>query len=430
MSLERNFCSSPWIHTRITATGDFDYCRWNRDHADNPKANIRQVHPIAWFQQQLAPLRRTLLDGDRPRGCEPCAQMEAHGKVSGRQKQLLKTGVQLDQFSKTMLSSPWLARWTADLDSEGTTDVHVQDWQIDLGNYCNSACLFCSPRFSSRIASERLKLGMIKQLPPPSWCDDQSLLDRFIADLSAAPHIRYLHFIGGETIITPSFRKILQSLVDADLHRELTVGFTTNLTTIDHSLEHLLGKFYHVNLGLSIECMDRVNDYVRYGGEIGRTLSIMDQWLQLANDRQWLVQIRTTPTALSISRLHAVYEYAWQHKVIVESCNFITDPVYMRPSVLPRRYRDQARDSLVAWISSKMHRASGETIINIRDPNHVYDQLLQDAQSYVTYLETEEDLDHLLPDLVAYLKCMDQSRRNSVFDYLPEYEELFRSAGY
>jgi len=48
----------------------------------------------------------------------------------------------------------------------------------------------------------------------------------------------------------------------------------------------------------------------------------------------------------------------------------------------------------------------------------------------VEYMRNEPDESHRLPDLISYLKTMEQSRKNSVLDYLPEYEELFRSAGY
>lgn len=359
--------------------------------------------------------------------------MEDHGKISGRQKQLLKTGVQVSAFAQTMASSPWFSEWQQTLTHDGHTFVHVQDWQIDLGNYCNSACLFCSPQSSSRIAAERMRLGMIKQMPPPAWCDEPELVDRFIQDLIQAPTLRYLHFIGGETLITPAFKIILQRLIDHDLNKDLVIGFTTNLTVMDDHAVKLLEQFEQVNLGMSIECLDRVNDYVRYGSTIEKTLDIMNRWITLGRQRGWLIQLRITPTLLTINRLSAVYEYAWNNHLVVESCNFIHDPVFMRPSVLPAIYRQRARDQLQSWIDSKIAQGwqvPQELVLNIRNPNKVHDQLLQDAQSYIQYLDSESDLAHLLPDFISFIKLMDQSRGNSVTAYLPEYEELFRSAGY
>jgi sulfatase maturation enzyme AslB (radical SAM superfamily) len=256
------------------------------------------------------------------------------------------------------------------------------------------------------------------------------MLEKFLQGLRSSPTIKYMHFIGGETLITPAFKKILLALISSRLNETTTIGFTTNLTVMPKDLLDLLAQFHSVHLGVSIECLDCVNDYVRYGSQISQALDFMQQWLAFAKSNDWHVQIRTTPTVLTISRLAAVYEYAWQNHVNVESCNFLHRPLYMKPSVLPVPLRQRARDSLMAWIDSKLDIISDEQIVNIRNKNFLHQQLLQDARSYVQYLDQEPDASHLLPDLVAYLKRMDQNRGNCVLDYLPEYEELFRSAGY
>ena len=55
---------------------------------------------------------------------------------------------------------------------------------------------------------------------------------------------------------------------------------------------------------------------------------------------------------------------------------------------------------------------------------------MQDARSYLNYLESAEDESSRLPDLVVYLKRLEASRGNSILTYLPQYEDIFRSAGY
>ena len=143
----------------------------------------------------------------------------------------------------------------------------------------------------------------------------------------------------------------------------------------------------------------------------------------------WLMQIRITPTCLSVHELDTVYEYAWQHNIAVESCNFINRPEFMRINVLPKEQRTAAQQQLSAWINS--HRLdSAEQIINTRDPNIAHQQILQDAKSYLNFFKSAEDESYRLPDLVAYLKRLESSRGNNILNYLPQYEELFRSAGY
>ena len=128
-------------------------------------------------------------------------KMEQHGKVSGRQKQLLKTGIRDLYFEKTLISSPCKQDFDYSYHTQGMTTRTVSDWQIDLGNFCNSGCVFCNPEFSSRLAAEFKKTGLIEQVPPATWCDDLELLDRFIQDLKNSSNLKYLHFIGGETVL-------------------------------------------------------------------------------------------------------------------------------------------------------------------------------------------------------------------------------------
>jgi sulfatase maturation enzyme AslB (radical SAM superfamily) len=406
---------------RINNVGHYEYCRWATRSLQ--ATNIQDVSPQEFFQQHMEPIRQQLLAGESPAGCVECAAMEQHQKISGRQRQLLKVGVRVEQFEKTLVSSPWFDTFTAD-----TFNQLPQDWQIDLGNYCNSACVFCSPSNSSRLAQEWQTIGLIKNLPPKNWTDNQDLIERFVNTLSQSPHIRYLHFIGGETVITPAFKTILQALVRAGLNRTATIGFTTNLTVWDSQVIDLLKQFRGVNLGMSVETFDVVNDYVRWPSKLPVVLENLDRWQEVAQQHSWLMQLRTTPTLFTVGALLSVYDYTWTRRISVESCNFLTEPAFMRPSVLPASYRQPIIDRMQSWLNQ--HSVSGDTVINIRNPNVSQLQNYQDLQSYVNYLRDMPDESNRLPELIAFLKRIEAVRGNSILTYLPEYEELFRSAGY
>jgi len=408
---------------RINNAGHYEYCRWADKSARNSNASIHTTSPGEFFQQHMAPVRTAMLAGENVAGCSECYQMEQHGKVSGRQKQLLKIGVRTEQFAKTLASSPWRAQFSQDDFSQ-----LPQDWQIDLGNYCNSACVFCGPTSSSRLASEYKKLGMLTQAPPANWTDDPVLIQRFVDTLVQSPHIQYLHFIGGETIITPAFKIILQALIQAGLNRTATIGFTTNLTVWQQDIIELLTQFQGVNVGMSIESMKDINDYVRWPATISVVKEILDKWLQVATQHQWLTQLRVTPTVLTAGSLLTVHDYAWQRNITVESCNFLQNPEMMRVSVLPRAMREPIIDEIRNWLD--LHSVDSEQIVNIRNPNFAPAQITQDLASYMAYLENEPDESWRLPDLVQYLKRLESNRGNSILTYLPEYEELFRTAGY
>ena len=408
---------------RINNTGNYEYCRWADKSQRTQTSNIRSVSPQEFFQQHMTPIRQQLLAGEQPAGCGECAAMEQHNKVSGRQKQLLKVGVRVEQFEKTLVSSPWVDTFVAD-----DFDQLPQDWQIDLGNYCNSTCVFCTPHSSSRIAQEYQRIGFIQDLPPTTWTDDPVLVERFVDTLIQSPHIQYLHFIGGETVITPAFNPILRALIQAGLNRTATIGFTTNLTVWNEEVVDLLKEFQGVNLGMSIETFSAMNDYVRWPSKLPVVLENLDRWQKLAVQQGWLLQLRTTPTLFTVGSLLSIYDYAWDKKICVESCNFLTEPAFMRPSVLPVSYRKPIIDRMQSWLDQ--HSISGDTVINIRNPDMSQLQNYQDLQSYVNYLRDMPDETNRLHDLVSFLKRIEASRGNSILTYLPEYEELFRSAGY
>jgi sulfatase maturation enzyme AslB (radical SAM superfamily) len=407
----------------INNAGYYEYCRWADKKDRNNGPSITDTTPEDYFQQHMSMYRNNMLLGKSPTGCAECHKMEQHGKVSGRQRQLLKVGIQTDNFAKTALSSPWSNQF-----NNFTNKLLPQDWQINLGNFCNSACVFCNPGSSSKLASEFKKLKIINKLPPNNWCNDPVKLERFVGMLKKSPTLKYLHFIGGETLITPAFKIILQTLIDTGLHKTVTIGFTTNLTVWDDEICSMLTEFQEVNLGLSIECFDNLNDYVRWPSNIDTVNHLTSAWLKLAQQHQWLVQFRTTPTMLTVGKLLTVHDYAWKNNIAVESCNFLERPNFLRISVLPMPYRQSIINEIKYWLST--HAASQSQIVNTRNPYFAKNQVVQDLTSYVNYLENEIDESNRLGECVEYLKLLESTRKNSILNYLPEYEQLLRSAGY
>jgi MoaA/NifB/PqqE/SkfB family radical SAM enzyme len=418
---------------RIDSDGTFQYCRWtdkNNNFFKDTEYNISQITVPEYFQKKLSSLRTQMLNGEEVAGCFACKQMEEQGKISGRQKQLLKTGIQLNEFQETFQSSTFLTEFKNSSEQQGDTALLPQDWQIDLGNFCNSACIFCSPNNSSKLATEYKKLGLIKELPKKNWADDPILLENFVKLLSNSKKLTYLHFLGGETIITPAFKKILKRLIETNINKNISIGFTTNLTVWDQEVIDLLIQYREVNLGMSIECLHPVNDYLRWPSKISNVKIILERWLKIAQKNQWLIQLRTTPTVFSIKHLKELYEYAFEKNIGIESCNFLHNPSFMKISVLPKEIREKISKELLDWIKSHKEYYNQEKIINTRNNSTLKEYILQDATSYVNYLNNAPDETHLLPKLVEYIKKLESSRGNNILNYTPEYEKLLRAAGY
>ena len=427
MSFNKTFCSSPWIHTRITNDGSFVPCRWQKTKVDNTRANISTVSPTEHFQTNMESLRRDLLDGKHISECQPCYDMEKYNKVSGRQRQLLKTGIELDNFEKGVQSSPYYNEFVSTANGVKTSLLPV-DWQVDLGNYCNGSCVFCSPYSSSSLATEFFKIGLIDSRPNRPWSRDPKLIKKFIDSIANTKNLKYIHFIGGETLIDPAFKTILKEMIRLNLHT-VSIGFTTNLLVWDDDMNDLLSQFSEINLGLSIETLHPVNDYARYPCKHKETREVLDKWIALANKNNWLTQLRMTPTWMTVESLHTIFEYALANNISVESCNFLHRPAFMRMNVLPKDLRQKAIDNLERW-TQQHNTTSSSAEINTRNPHTVKQSIVADACSYLTYLKNAAYEPELLPELIEFIKKLETSRGNSILDYMPHYEEFLRSAGY
>ena len=47
------------------------------------------------------------------------------------------------------------------------------------------------------------------------------------------------------------------------MHKTVTLGFTTNLTVYPKKIIELLKQFTYLHVGLSIETLDKLNDFIR-----------------------------------------------------------------------------------------------------------------------------------------------------------------------
>lgn len=424
---EKIFCSSPWLHMRIRPDGAFGFCRWGSQWRED--YNIRTHSVEEYFQTHLAPIRHSLLEGTKISNCDKCYVMEEHGKISGRQRQLLKTGIMTNHFIPSLNSSPFLPAFQYSEKHQGCTNLLPVDWQIDLGNHCNTACVMCTPRYSSRLSTEFQKIGLIsdEKLWNSAWTNDDKLLEKFCDGLVKGPAPVYLHFLGGETLIIPAFKKILERLIDVGMTSP-TIGFTTNLTVWPTEVIEQLLKFKTLNVGLSIESLHEVNHYIRWPSNQKTVLENLKKWIEISKKYNHPVQLRLTPSALSIIHVADLYQFAWDQGVGIETCNFITEPKCLSLKVLPPDIRNLAIQRLEKFLEGKS--AINQQVVNTRNPHTIDQQVLQDAQSYINFLRDTEEDQFGAQQLVEYLKKLEQSRKNKILDYLPEYENFLRSHGY
>jgi len=430
--LKNTFCSSPWFHIRLTYDGSYDVCRWSKKGVTD--LNIRTTSLMEFYNSEpIRALRRQLLAGQQPQACEPCYYQDRFGKLSGRIRQLNKSAITLAEFPLSFRSSPHLALFKHSNDHAGTSSHFPTDLQIDLGNTCNSACIMCDPTASSRLVTDYKKLSKLdsrlfaEPQPYRSWTEDSTIVDRFVQELQSFPYLRYIHFLGGETLYNQAFYDICEHLDGTNL----IVGTTTNGTIYDERIERLIPKFQEFHLGISIESVTDLNDYVRYPGPTDRILANVLKFVELRKQHPSLkLELRITPNLFTISELDQVFEFMIKHDVIAESCNILHQPRCLRMELMPEDIRQETIGKLQAVVD---RLGKYEPQVNTRRSDLSQQIIAQLATEYLEFVKTytqPADAEESLTELVRFLKSFESIRNNTILDYAPRYTDFLRRIGY
>ena len=434
---EKTFCSSPWFHVRLTYDGSFESCRWER----NPRRQHRfQDKTIMEYynSDQMKSMRQQLLSGDSPESCAGCYYEESFGKLNGRKRQLLKSAIDTNNFALTLRSSPHYKNFEYSFRNNGAADREPVDLQIELGNVCNSACIMCGPEASSRLEKDYHALHKInaRLFAQPAvstpWTRDKSLVDRLINELLTIPNIRYIHFLGGETLYEESFYTICEELIKHNLAKDIIVGTTTNGTIYNDRVQNLINNFKQFHLGISIESVTELNDYIRWPGRIKDITTNINKFLDLRKTNAGLyVSLRITPTVFSIYEIDQLFEFMIDNGVIAESCNILHNPACLRIELMPDDIREEVKQKLEKLIHN--HNLSYDQIVNVRRSDQI-DQVtanvILDYYKFVCNYELPADVEQSRQDLVSFTKSFEQIRGNSVLNHLPRYEKFLRHYGY
>ena len=437
MNFTNTFCPSPWFHIRIRYDGTFEECRWAEWRIKN-NVSIRDMSLREFYNSDImVKFRSDMLQGKRLHQCESCYYEDSFGKISGRQRQLLKSGIQQNNFAKTIRSSPHFEHFRFSLEHAGTAEYWPTDLQIDLSNVCNSACIMCQPDASSRVQADYKKLHTINPeifaMPSEfrSWVRDPEVLEKFCTELTEIPGIKYIHFLGGETLYDEAFYTICERLVSSGQSHNMIIGTTTNGTIYDDRVERLIKNFKEFHLGISIETITNLNDYIRYPGKITEILPNIDRFLHLRSDSGLYVSLRFTPNVFTISEIDQMFEYMMGHNVIAENSQILFDPAYLKIELMPDDIRMATLQRLDALITR--HRLTQNHQVNTRRSDlipEVIANIVWEFKKFLTDYKVPDNADFLRRQLVTVLKAWESLRGNNILDYAPQYEKFLRHYGY
>lgn len=258
----------PWTGLMFNFDGKVKNCIRSSGHIGHLKhQDIQEI-----LMGDINQLTQSEMIADRPGpNCRPCYDLES-GKKG------------FDIVSDRVFYMRELKNTPLDIYQQGQHDLKIID--VRWTNLCNFACVYCSPEFSSKWASE---IGIITHGPS----DEQ--LQRFknyIFDHAA--QLKHVYLAGGEPLLMKENLELLELLKEKNPQVNLRIN--TNLSKVDTKIFDTICGFSNVHWTVSVESMNDEFEYIRYGGS----------WTDFLENLDY---IRTLDHRISFNMLYFLLNY-------------------------------------------------------------------------------------------------------------------------
>ena len=413
--MKQSFCILPWIHSFVNLSGAYQVCCTSEEFDNNiigndgKKMNIKDNVNIDQVMNSnyMKALRVKMMNGEWDFICSRCKITEMN---DGHSRRLI------DNKKYEHLIEDVIASTKAD----GTIHNRITSADYRLGNLCNLQCRMCNPKSTYlwirewneiKPPRERYSQDRIEGFKNYDWIHSRQLITDFKSKVNKLNH---LHFAGGEPLIVPQMKRILEICIEEGASKNIILTYNTNITKIPSPVVELWKEFREVCLLVSIDAVGELNSYIRYPSKwsiIDRNMKILDEQYKEMNVSEVLVS--TTVQALNILHLDQLYKYLDQFKFIKKAPNLINlhVPVYFQSTYLPEKLKNQATKRLLKIIprlKSKIFSSDQYLIDNIF-------QVIKFMHSY--------DNAHDFSTLLNFQDEFDRKRGVSLFDVLPELKE-------
>lgn len=418
------FCNSPWFELHIFWNGDLGFCcHMNGTPYDTGTYNIKDMSIAEWYESEpIAEWRTRLLGNDRHTKCSRCYVQERFSDTSRRHKHNQKSVIfQKQNFTESFEQSPHYQ-----LFSGTATVTHPVDIHIDLGNYCNLACKMCHAGASSKIAVQEIKWGNTdaNKYAVNDWTKNKDVWDRVLAEIYSIQGLNNIHFMGGETLITPRFSEFLDYMI-AHGKTNIGISFVSNGTVYDPLIVEKLKHFSRATVEISIETLTEHNAYQRQGTDTNIVIENIERYRSRFN-----VTLRPAISLLTIGTYHTVLEYALKNNLIVKSLP-VTRPRSMNVHNLPSDVKQQYLGKYTALLGS-LNSVPGQTDFNESDVSNVEQIIANEIQSCIRQLDTRQpqDVDDQWRELVEHCNKWDAVYGYNALKLYPELADKFIEYGY
>lgn len=440
MPHSKNFCNSPWYELHIFWDGSFGYCCAQTPHRPYSSElrsfyNIKVMSMFDWHNSQpMKKVRLSMLDEKRMPECALCWHLEKFSNTSRRHKSNIKSVIFKEKFNESFKQSPNFATFNYSFKNHGVSKQLPVDLHIDLGNYCNLACKFCSPEASSKIAKQYSEWEVFDQNILVDWTKDDTVWNNFTKQVVEIPNLQNIHFMGGETLITKRFEDLLDVLIK-NSRFDVCLSFVTNGTVFNENIINKLTKFKRTGIEVSIESTTIHNEYIRQGTKNSIVINNILKFNKLAQSTSIDITIRPAISLLSIGYYWTLLEFCLKNKLLIKSNNVIREvginstkclDVRMLPNNVKQAYKIQYQQ-----IKEKID-ANTRDEFNESDPNNYQKVIKKECDACLELLSSKNSINNnkLYDDLVLLLQKWDKVYKFNACELYPELIPLLTKFNY
>lgn len=265
----------------------------------------------------------------------------------------------------------------------------VEFLDVRNNNLCNLKCRHCGPTFSSSWAKE---IGQ----------EEIFVNTNFDSQLTSVltENLKDIYFAGGEPLLNPDHWKILSILINNGLSNNISLMYTSNLTTLKYKDTDVFGmwkNFKKVTVNASIDGVGKSFDYMRSNAswqDFDKNIDLIINQKQTNLD----VGLAVTLSILNIWFLEDILDYA-KTKNLPVSLVQLTDPHYFTLNVMP----DDMIESSLSIIEK----------CKIKNPN-----LSRQLESAKNTVKNNDDKGSFM-QMISTVLLADKIRNENLFDLLP-----------
>ena len=255
----KTFCMAPWTHMHFMPNKDVNPCCLSP--IDQTIGNMdQQTIQEVWNSPEMRELRQKMLEGkDCSNFCQRCYEKEEEGFSS------LRTHMNDSYADK---------HWNV-VDStqeDGTVEeLNLVHWDFRFSNICNQKCRTFGIEFSTQWHDDYIKMWELSaDNAPPKVKKIWKTVDAFEQDFETLfDKVEYIHFAGGEPLITDEHYRVLERLIRAG-KTDVRIRYSTNFNTLKYKKYDLVDMWSHfkqIELMASIDDIGERYNYMRKGGD-------------------------------------------------------------------------------------------------------------------------------------------------------------------